>query len=450
MAVSTQDWTKLGEEHRSGIVEPEVIDSQNSVKIRILQKLSNRLGETIFEMWFTSESLLLRDDKIVVLAENEFLLHRLNKNFGSIIKDVVSLVCGAKWEVSFEVATDLSIPGSIFDSANSKKQDPRSAVQSRIFEESGESVPASARNIKVRRRRGLESFWFGLENRLAEAGIQQMIEQLGQFSPLFFHGPSGCGKTHLLESVVAEASRKMRLRRCVFLSAEQFTTYFVAALRGTGLPMFRRKYRDLDLLAIDDIQFFAGKTATLNEFQHTIDNLTRNGKQVILSADRPPLELSRLGTDINARVTAGLVCPLNYPNSEGREKIIRDLCRQRGFKIPADVVEMIAHRLARDVRRLSGAINRIHAVAVATNQTITVELAQQVLCDLFSVTNSTTSLISIEKAVCDFCGLKPSELKSASRRKRICSARMLSDVSFASAYDQRFFGNRGLLWRAQP
>ena len=214
----------------------------------------------------------------------------------------------------------------------------------------------------------------------------------------------------------------------MFLTAEQFTNQFVASLRDNrGLPMFRRKYRDLDLLAIDDIQFLAGKNATLNEFQFTLDHLIRQGKQVIVSADRPPMELDALGCDLLNRLANGLMCPLMFPNLEGRKSIIGAMCRQRNFVINADVISLIAEQMTRDVRRLSGAINRLRAVSISTGvEKITVEFASQVLQDLMALSSIGTSMVTIEQAVCDMTGLKSSDLRSNSRRKSISSARMLA------------------------
>jgi chromosomal replication initiator protein len=296
----------------------------------------------------------------------------------------------------------------------------------------------------------LNSFSFGEENRLAEASVQQLFQQPGQFSPFFVFGPSGSGKSHLVEAVVNDFRRRLKLKRCVFLTAEQFTSLFVNSLRGgSGLPMFRRKYRDLDLLAIDDVQFLAGKRATLNEFQYTIDNLTRIGKQVVVSSDRPPLELGALGGDLCARLTAGLTCPLRYPGFDSRMKIVRQMCVERNLTFSTSVLELICERMTRDVRRLSGAVNRLHAIASATGLKITREIAQTELCDLFSVgSGNSTTMVSIEQAVCEFCGIKPSELKSSSRRKQISTARMLamylSREYTASAFSEigDYFGGR--------
>ena len=229
--------------------------------------------------------------------------------------------------------------------------------------------------------RGLSSFCFGEDNRLAETSAQQVVEKLAQFSPFFVYGPTGSGKTHLLEAIANDVRRKRNRHRCIFLSAEQFTNQFIQALRGSGLPVFRRKYRDLDLLAIDDIHFLAGKKATIAEFQFTIDNLSRLGKQVVLSSDRAPVELFGLAPDLIARLTSGLICPLNYPDFDGRLKISQRICAERNFNIPEPLLNLVCDRLPNDVRRLSGAINRLHAAAVATGQQVSFESACRILND---------------------------------------------------------------------
>ena len=276
-----------------------------------------------------------------------------------------------------------------------------------------------------------------------------MIDSPGDFSPLLIYGPTGSGKSHLLEAVVNDFRRRLRRKRCVYLSAEKFTTEFISSVRGgSGLPMFRRRYRDLDILAIDDIQFFSSKRATLSEFLQTVDHLARAGKQVIVSSDRPPIELEGIGTDLAARLTGGLTCPLQYPSFEGRVSIIESICQQRNFAMPLEVRELIAQHMTRDVRRILGAINRLFAVSVSLQEKVTMHLAQDVLSDLLAFSSVGASIKGIEQAVCEFCGVKSIEIRSSSRRKRVCVARMLAmylarrhtGAAFSEIGDH--FGNR--------
>ncbi len=149
-----------------------------------------------------------------------------------------------------------------------------------------------------------------------------IVEQPGEVTPFFVHGPTGVGKTHLLEGIWSEMRRRGG-RRVIYLAAEQFTTYFLQALRGSGLPSFRQKYREVDLLIIDDVQFFAGKQATIIELLHTIDALLRESRQLVLAADRPLQELRGLGNEFAARTAGGLACGMQPLDFETRREVLR-------------------------------------------------------------------------------------------------------------------------------
>jgi len=423
----------------------------------IANHLEARIGKDRFDLWFTQDQSFSVNSttsenmspRVIVSAENSFSLQRIKGTLADDVRDIVNHVCGPHFQIQYELSeVTPSDSSSGENDETSIGQDSASSQSLRLAADDNQRIkmPTSIRKAP----RGVSSFSFGPDNRLIEAGVEQLFREPGQFAPFFVFGPTGSGKSHLLESITNDFRRRLRLKRCVYLSAEQFTSEFVGSLRGgTGLPMFRRKYRDLDLLAIDDIQFLAGKRATLGEFQHTMDNLIRSGKQIIVSSDRPPIELGHLGNDISARLTGGLTCPLQYPDFEGRVKITRRMCAERKMDLPANVINLICEQLTRDVRRLSGAINRLHAYSVATRTPMIPEVAQQVLCDLFSLTGpNCTSMVTIEQAVCDFCGVNSKELKSASRQKRISSARMLamylSRQYTGSAFSEigEYFGGR--------
>jgi chromosomal replication initiator protein len=435
------------------------LDSRNADRIyakEITDQLIARIGAERFDLWFSDRQCIVyqqpiknglnSDSKnsILIRADNDFSLHRIQNVFGQEIRHVVDRVCGPHFKINYGLPTTKHENSKPENQNTSDHHDsnevipvtdqPASETATIQFatpngqRNQSNATSAQSNAFNQRRLRGVNSFWFGPDNGLLKAGVDQMFEQPGQFSPFVVYGPTGCGKSHLLETVTNDFRRRLKQKRCVFLSAEQFTSQFVSSLRGgKGLPMFRRKYRDLDLLAIDDIQFLAGKRATLGEFQHTIDNLIRSGKQVIVASDRPPIELGHLGNDISARLNGGLTCPIQYPDFEGRMHIVRKMCADRKLKLSTSVLQLICEQLSRDVRRLSGALNRLHACSVSIGEPITPEFAKKNLCDLFSMTGTNcTSLVSIEQAVCEFCGVQPMELKSPSRQKRISSARMLA------------------------
>lgn len=465
------------------------VDAPDNAQISsaIVERLADRLGLVRYELWFSgSGSVEFADSTVFIRSESNFTLNRLQNKFGKDVREVVNAVCGAHVEIEFSVrpAKQSKIPVSrkplrnqaclfeVADPASESAQSNQPESESVQFADSDHvaksassassadaAVPTdsandvgrpASRSKSSRSKYSLKDFWFGSSNRIARASVEQVTETPDQFTPLLIHGPSGTGKSHLLEAVTNFYRRRLGKKRCVYLTAEQFTSLFVGALRDNrGLPVFRQKYRDLDLFAIDDIQFLAGKTATLNEFQFTLDTLVRQGKQVILSSDRSLLELSALGSDLVNRLAGGLSCPLTWPDHEGRVFIVNRMCRERNFKLPAEVVNLVAGQITRDVRRLSGAVNRLRAVSISRGQpAMTVEFAAEALKDLLVMSNLGTSMVTIESAVCELTGVKPADLRSSSRRKTISSARMLA-MYLARAHTNSalseigdYFGNR--------
>jgi chromosomal replication initiator protein len=272
----------------------------------------------------------------------------------------------------------------------------------------------------------LEEFVVGDENRVAYAAACAAQARLGAVSPLFFHGPTGSGKTHLLEGIWSAVRIAPSRPRCVYLSAEQFTSFFLEALQGSGLPSFRRKYREVQLLVIDDVQFFRGKRATLVELLHTVDTLHRAGGQLVLAADRPPTELAGLGPELTARMGAGLVCGLSPPEQAARRAILERLAAHRQLAVPPEVLDLLAERLPGDARRLTGALHRLEAASHALAMPVTASLAAQSLGDLFQMAQRPVELPDIERAVCEVFGLERPELHSPRKAKAVAQPRMLA------------------------
>ena len=279
----------------------------------------------------------------------------------------------------------------------------------------------------VRRRfAALEQYVVGPSNRLAHASAQMAAEQPGRVSPLLVYGATGVGKTHLLEGIWTAARRSRAGIHAVYLSAEQFTTYFLEALHGSGLPSFRRKYRGVELLIIDGLQFFAGKRATLIELLHTVDTLLREGRQLVFAADRSPATLRELGEEFLTRLSSGMVCGIDPPDYPTRLGILRQMAQARGFALTDDVAEFVATHLTANARELSGALNRLEAAARISRQALTRSMAEEALSEIIRHNARPVRLEDIERAVCDVFGLAPESLQSARRDKDVCQPRMLA------------------------
>ncbi len=280
----------------------------------------------------------------------------------------------------------------------------------------------------TRRSFSLNDFVSGLSNRLAIAAVEQGARKPGDVSPLVIHGPTGVGKTHLLEGFCSRARELNPRINAQFFSAEQFTTNFLSALHGSGLPAFRRTCRNADILVIDDLQFFGGsrKQATVMELQHTVDALLRQGRQVVCSCDRDPDSIEGIGSELLARLHGGMHVRLSPPDFEVRCGIVRGLAERRGLSVSDDVVQFVATHMTRHARELSGAINRLEAASLMLGVSITLSLAEESLADLMRSSGRSVRLTDIEKAVCSAFGLESGCLQSSKRGRTVNQPRMLA------------------------
>ena len=277
-----------------------------------------------------------------------------------------------------------------------------------------------------RRFASLGSFVLGASNRLAFTTAQMALARPGSVSPLLVYGPHGVGKTHLLEGIWSAFRRARRQAGAIYLSAEQFTSYFLEALRGAGLPSFRRKYRDVELFILDDIQFFAGKRATLVELLHTIDTLSAAGKQLVFAADRSPAALKALGPEIAARLAGAMACRIEPPEYATRLAIVSQLASEWQIAVGADVQAYVASHLTSQARELAGALRRLEATSLALGKPITLSLAEEALGDLIHTSGRAVRLGDIEKAICDVFHLEPDSLQSDRKVKTVSHPRMLA------------------------
>jgi len=384
--------------------------------------LADRVGEERFALWFGAGTRLqLHDGVVTVGAPNRFFRDWLRLSFREEIEAACLATLGTCPPLDFRVDPEACDA----DAADAElAPQARRKVSARISREEEPWLDVS--NGSTRQRfADLESFVTGCSNQVARASAEMVSGQLGAFSPLLIYGPTSVGKTHLLEGIWT-AVRKSCRSTAVYLSSEQFTSYYVEAVRGSGLPSFRRKYRGVELLIIDDIQFFRGKRSTLVELLYTIDTLLRQRGQLVFAADRPPAELPELGAELITRLESGMVCGIEPPDYATRLGIVNQMARRFGLNVPQEVQQLIASRFRGHARELSGALCRLQAAARASGHPISLPMAEQSLAELIRHSGRVVRLGDIQKAVCRTFGLEASSLQSGRKSKRISHPRMLA------------------------
>ena len=302
-------------------------------------------------------------------------------------------------------------------------------------------TPRDARHIP-RNKSTFANFVVGKGNELASRTAQSVVAQPGHYGPLMLFGPPGVGKTHLCYAMLQQLRQSSRRFHAVRLTAEHFTGEFLTALDRRALPSFRQKYRSIDVLFIDDIQFLVGKRATLDELLHTIDTLHERGRQVVLTSDRSPGELQKVSTELISRISGGVTIPIESPDFATRLGIVRQLALRLKVSLDEEVCRLIATQVASSARQLAGAINRLVATSMAHEKSITAELARTTLAEFVQQNTPAVRLADIQRAVCEVFGVEPSSLKSDRKSRSIAEPRMLA-MWLARKYTRAALGEIG-------
>ena len=396
--------------------------------------LVGKVGQNRYDLWFGANTRLSYVDGILRIgAPNDFFLDWVRSNFRRQIEDACRAVCGKRVALEFHLDSlpaenqeDSTQPAASVSSADSAVSSDASQPGPRLAVVGPREEPAPAVAPSRRRFASLETFVSGEANRLAITSAEMAVRTPGQITPLVFCGPTGVGKTHLLEGIWTAARKSHGRLSTIYLSAEQFTSQFLEALRGSGLPNFRQKYRGVGMLILDDLQFFVGKRATQVELLHTVDSFLRDGRQLVFAADRLPSELPELGSELLTRLASGLVCRVDAPDHAMRLGILAQMAHRMKLKVPADVMQFIASRFTSHARELSGALCRLLATGEATGRPISLTMAKEALGDLARHAGRAVRLPDIEKAVCEVFGIEPSRLQSDEKGQRVSHPRMLA------------------------
>ncbi len=386
----------------------------------VLGEIELQISKPNFLTWLKNSQLVSQKDGVVLVGlpnnfAKEWVKNRYHKiilgslrNFDASIKNIDYSVTSQ----NIVIATNASLKNSL-----------------RVEEETKSPLPLELRvdpKTNLNPKYSLDSFIVGSSNELAYAAVQAVIKDVGKkYNPLFVYGGVGLGKTHLLQAAGNEITSKHNIS-VLYVTSEKFLNDVVSAIRNKRMEDIKKKYRDVDVLIIDDIQFIGGKTTTEQEFFHTFNALYESNKQIILSSDRAPSAIPTLEERLRSRFEGGMIVDISYPDYEMRLAILKTKVQNQNLDISNDVVEYIASKVQRNIRELEGVLNKVTFYMQYKNQQIDDKKLDEIINETTQVTSKNISAQEVIKSVADFFEIPVNDLLNRSRKKEVVEPRQIA------------------------
>ncbi len=390
---------------------------------RVRARLQAEVGDVEYRTWLKQLAFAgLAGDEVTVMLPTRFLRDWVNKEYGELISVFWQAENPAVKRVEFRTGSPARAP-SLAEPAAPALVAPAATAPMPARPEQ----PAAA----LDQRFTFETFVVGKPNEFAYACARRVAEApaTAGFNPLFLYGGVGLGKTHLMHAIAWELSTRSRAGAPVsvaYMSAEKFMYRFINALRSQSTLEFKNELRSVDVLMIDDLQFLIGKDNTQEEFFHTFNALVEAGKQIVISADKSPSDLSGLEDRLRTRLGCGMVADLHATTFELRISILEAKAQRAGVEVPTKVLEFLARKITTNNRELEGALNRLIAHANLFDRSLTMETAHEVLHDLLKAHDRKVSIQEIQKRVCEHYNIRVAEMSSARRARNIARPRQIA------------------------
>jgi chromosomal replication initiator protein len=392
----------------------------NTLWTACLDRLQGKLSEQQLNTWLRPLHAQEGDGHLRLLAPNQFVLEHVRDHFLPAIKGTVDEL--GRGDQVWKVALGIGGPEAAPRTAEPARP-ARSAPAVRPGGPGGPGGPVSNLNPAFT----FETFVEGKSNQLARAASLQVADNPGvAYNPLFIYGAVGLGKTHLMHAIGHRILERIPDGRIIYLHSERFVADMIKALQHNAIDEFKQHYRTADALLIDDIQFFAGKERSQEEFFHTFNALLEGQQQIILTSDRYPKEVEGLEERLRSRFGWGLTIAIEPPELETRVAILQRKAEQSGVELPSEVAFFMAKRIRSNVRELEGSLRRVIANAHFTGKAITVDFAKDALRDLLAVQSKLVTLENIQKTVAEYFRVKVSDLHSARRSRSITRPRQVA------------------------
>jgi len=383
-----------------------------------LGRIESKVNKHSFYTWFKPTTFVaVRTSQVIVKVPNPVFRDWLNKHYAGVINEALTEIAHAAFTVEF-VTEGAPLPEPAL---------PPDVTPEEI-EQASDAVPAPITNSSgLNSRYTFESFIVGSSNQFAHAAARAVAEAPSRsYNPLFIYGGVGLGKTHLMHAIGRYVLDHVPGVKLTYISAERFMNEMINAMRYDRSIDFRERYRSVDVLLVDDIQFIAGKDGTQNEFFHTFNALHDAQKQIVISSDCPPREIQEIEERLRSRFEWGLIADIQPPDLETKVAIIRKKAETESVPLPDNVAIYIASKIKSNIRELEGSLIRLVAYASLTGQDITLPLAQEVLKNVLTQEDKAVTIEIIQKFVADYYQLKVHDLKSRNNAKSIAIPRQVA------------------------
>ncbi len=372
--------------------------------------IKNNIPDQSYKTWFKPiVPLSLDGNNLTIQVSNQFFYEWIEEHYSDLIHKVLYEITGEELKLKY----------SINNNRNGGYQ-PVEIVREKF------KIPDT--KTQLNQRYNFESFIEGSSNQFAKAASLAVAEAPGRtnFNPLLVYGGVGLGKTHLIQAIGNFAQVENTTKKILYVSSEKFTIEFINSIKNHSTNEFSEIYRSIDLLLVDDVQFFIAKERTQEEFFHTFNTLHHQNKQIVLSCDRPPAELKGLEERLVSRFQSGLVVDIQPPDLETKIAILHKKAEEEGVKLDSEIAEFIANIITSNIRELEGALIKLLAYASLTGKILTYELARQILKDLAKPQSRNINIENIQKIVSQYYDLPEDLLRAKTRKQEVANARMIS------------------------
>ena len=401
--------------------------NQDQIWSQVQEELRFQLAKRTYDMWLKNTSVVSADGSTFRIGvPSKLAKDWLEDRFSGLIQETLQAVTGAEVGIDFVIAPSNHRPPLV--ATDGEDGDSPSTNGHQNGHENGAEADVAPAPSELNARFRFSSFVVGHNSQFAHAAAKAVAEAPGDsYNPLFLYGGVGLGKTHLMHAIGHEVHDRFPRKRVVYLTSEQFTNEVISSIATARMGEFRHKYRTVDVLLIDDVQFLAGKDRTKEEFFHTFNALHEINKQIVISSDRPPKEIPTLEDRLRSRFEWGLIADIQPPDFETRLAILHSKLGGRTSLVPEEVLNFIAHKVQRNIRELEGALTRVQAFAAVHQRSVDEDEAARLLADIIPAgTRKPINVDRIQLLVADFYNITLEDMKSKRRDKHIVFPRQVA------------------------